>query len=203
LTTLPIGKAYKLWLVATNYFGESTPSATYTFTTKAGYNSLPPIIWLNESANQGFFTGYSFHYADFIYEVRYGTDLNKKQQWKTISSSTFGMIQVPNLINGTNYYYQIRRMSAFNSNASEWSEVKSIIPNEGHQSGSPIIHGFVQIGNELVISCTPSHNAKGFKVVCKTMKGSKEFLINESVPTLINLIEIGSDKVIDVKMEPL
>ena len=197
LTTLPIGKEYKIWVVATNSFGESSPSPTYSFSTKAGYSSLPPIIWLSESANQGFFTGYSFHYSDFIYEVRFGTDLNEKQQWKIISSGTFGLMQVPNLVNGTNYYYQIRRKSAFNSNASEWSEVKSVIPNEGHQSGSPIIHGFVQIGNEIVISCTPSHNAKGFKVVCKTNKGNKEILINESVPTLINLTDI-IDKVDDV-----
>lgn len=58
------------------------------------------------------------------------------------------------------------------------------------------------IGTELVISYTPFHNAKGFKVFCKPMKGSKEFLINLSMPTFINLTEIGNEKVLEVKMVP-
>ncbi len=203
VTGLPLGKECKVWAVATNSFGESAPTVTYSFTTKAGYNALPPVIWLNEASNNGFFTGYSFHYSDNQYVIRYGTNLNEKDKWNTLTSGTFGMMQVPNLTNGTTYYYQLKRESAFNSNASEWSEVKTITPNEGHQSGYSIIHGFVQVGNELLISCTPSHNAKGFKATCKTASGTKEFIINQSVPTLITLSLNSTEKVIEVKLEAL
>jgi hypothetical protein len=203
ITGLPLGKECKVWAVAINSYGESTPSDAYSFTTKAGYNALPPVIWLSEASNKGFFTGYSFHYSDNQYVIRYGTNLTDKDNWKTITSGTFGIMQVPNLTNGTTYYYQLKRESAFNSNASEWSEVKTITPNEGHQSGNAIIHGYVQVGNELLISCTPSHNAKGFKVTCKTASRNNEFIINQSVPTLITLSLNDTETVIDLRMEAL
>jgi len=186
VTGLSMGKQYNIWVTGINDFGESTPSTIYQFTPTAGYQNLPPIIWQSEPANKSFFVGYSYHYTDVQYDIRYGTSLANKAQWKTIVTNNFGMMRVPNLINNQTYYYQIGRRPAFTNTISEWSEMKTIMPNKLHQYGMPIIHGFKQLDKQVIVFLSPSKNATGYQITCNTDKGKEVFIINKS------LVEIAS-----------
>lgn len=186
LINLPIGKKITCWVVAVNGCGKSAPSKKMEFQTTAGYTSLPPIIWQSEPSDKGFYVGYSCHYSDNQYELRYSLDKDTKS-WNSITTGNFGMLEVPNLNNHKTYYYQLRRFGAYNNTASLWSEMKTVIPNPNHQYGNIQLHGYVQQKNELIISVTSSTNAKGIIVTCTNSLGETRFVINQSVVELIHL----------------
>jgi len=202
--SLSIGKKYKFWLVAKNTFGETKLADTILHAPKAGFQTLPPVIWLSEPADKGFFVGYSYHFADNFYEIRYTNNLNNENNWKYIVTNTFGLMQVPNLKNGVTYYYQIRKRSAFYAAPNHWSELKTITPNTNHQYGKVTVHGFFQNQNNLFISLTPSKNASSFNIICTTEDGKQhEYQYNAAAVELIQISLIDSQKVVSVLVKPM
>lgn len=187
ITNLPIGKKITCWVVGVNSNGNSAPSQIMEFQTSAGYTNLPPIIWQSEPSDKGFHVGYSYHYSDNQYEIRYGVNKQDTKTWSNITTGNFGMIEVPNLNNLITYYYQMRRFGAYNNTASLWSEMYSVRPNPNHAYDTIQLHGYVQQKKELLISVTPSMNAKGFAVTCTTSLGKTKFIVNQSVVELIHL----------------
>ena len=196
ITNLVMGKTYEFWVVAKNGFGESARSEIKTYTPKPGYMLLPPIIWLSEPGDHSFFVGYSFYWSDASYEVRYGTDLTKKENWKTNRTTNFSMIQVPKLENGKTYYYQLRKLSLYYGSVNEWSEIKQVIPNAGHQFGTISIQGFKQTANELVVSFSGAKNAKGYNIICNVKNKNKAYYVNQSISGLTKLI-LEDDSVVE------
>ncbi len=196
ITNLVMGKTYEFWVVAKNGFGESARSEIKTYTPKPGYMLLPPVIWLSEPGNHSFFVGYSFYWSDASYEVRYGTDLTKKENWKTNRTTNFSMIQVPKLENGKTYYYQLRKLSLYYGSVNEWSEIKQVIPNKGHQFGSISIQGFKQTANELVVSFSGAKNATGYNIICHMNNKKKAYYVNQSISGLTKII-LDDDSVVE------
>jgi beta-galactosidase len=129
-------KDYKVWVVGKNDLGEGPASDIKQFMPHAGYAILPPVIWLAEAGDNCFFVAPSFQLSDVQYEVRFGTSLLNKNQWRTVTSSAFGMFRVGNLTNGTKYFFQIRKRSGYNAIMSEWSEVKEVVPGSRHYQKS-------------------------------------------------------------------
>lgn len=187
VTGLSLGKKYDIWVTGINDFGESKSSTIYQFTPIAGYQNLPPIIWQSEPADKSFFVGYSYHYTDVQYDVRYGTSLTNMAQWKTVATNNFGMMQVPNLTNNQTYYYQIGRRTTFTNAISEWSEIKTIVPNKLHQYGKAVVRGFKQLDKQLIVFLSPSKNATGYQIICNTDKGKEVFTINQSLAEVLSI----------------
>ena len=196
ITNLVMGKTYEFWVVAKNGFGESVRSEIKTYTPTPGYMLLPPVIWLSEPGNHSFFVGYSFYWSDASYEVRYGTDLTKKENWKTNRTTNFSMIQVPKLENGKTYYYQLRKLSLYYGSVNEWSEIKQVVPNAGHQFGHVSIQGFKQTGNELLISFSGAKNATGYNIICNVKNKKKAYYVNQSISGLTKII-LEDDSVVE------
>ncbi len=203
LTSLSLGKKYEIWVTGINAIGESKPSAIYHFTPTAGYKNLPPIIWQSEPANKSFFVGYSYHYTDVQYDIRYGTSLANRAHWNVIASNNFGMMQVPNLTNNQTYYYQIGRRPAFTNTISEWSEIKTIVPNKSHQYGKAIVHGFKQLNKQVIVFLSPSKNATSYQIICNTDKGKEVFIINQSVVEIVSLTLNTSNTVTSIDINPI
>ncbi|MFM2233415.1 MAG: hypothetical protein RJB31_2116, partial [Bacteroidota bacterium] len=126
LTNLPLDKTCEVWVVGKNALGEGVPSEIKSFQPQAGYDILPPVIWLSEAGENSFFVAPSFQLSDIQYQVRYGTSLNTVTTWKSVTSSNFGMFRVGELTNGIKYYYQIRKRSGYNATYSVWSEVMEV-----------------------------------------------------------------------------
>lgn len=195
ITNLPLNKKCNIWVTGVNDFGESLPSENKEFVTSAGYPVLPPVIWQSEPIDHGFSTGYSFHYTDGSYKFRVGDNIADTSNWKITTTGTFGMASVIGLKNGKKYYYQLSRQSGFNASGNCWSEVKEVVPNENHQYDSVILHGFVQKNNQLVVSITPSKNAIGYVVNCKTNHGTSSYFVHSSDISLFR-IELSPDTVV-------
>ncbi len=203
LTGLSVDKKYEVWVVAKNGYGISQPSKKQYFTPVAGYLSLPPIVWLTEPGNHSFFVGYSFFYTDSQYEVRYRKDTSHLVSWDMIRSNNFSLLQVPNLDNGKQYFFQIRKLSAFSSTQNQWSELYAVTPNKWHQSGTPNLLGWVQKGSELLLSVKPAQNANGYKITFKVGSIYKSVFLNQSDFSLINIRLDNDTTVKDLTIETI
>lgn len=203
ITGLSLDKTYEVWVVAKNGYGLSQPSEKQYFTPVAGYLSLPPVIWLSEPGDKSFFVGYSFYYSDSQYEVRYGTDTSHLESWNMIRTNNFSLLQVPDLVNGKQYFYQIRKLTAFSATQNQWSEMYAVIPNEWHQSGKPNLLGWIQKGSELLLSVKPAQNANGYKITYKVAGVAKSFFLNQSDFSLINIQLYNNAPVKDLTIDTI
>ncbi|MFH5884502.1 glycoside hydrolase family 2 TIM barrel-domain containing protein [Halalkalibaculum sp. DA3122] len=115
---------YRVKLIAINNAGESKP--TEIIDIQLDEDELPPIIRDTTPADESFFVGYSVDRIDYMYEVKYGT--SPGNYTNTIGLRNVGVLQVPNLENGTTYYYKIRNRKQWGF-ASEWSHEVSVTPD--------------------------------------------------------------------------
>jgi hypothetical protein len=159
ITDLEYGKAYDLRLTAVNSAGESNPSPIVSVETDE--DELPPIIWANEASDKGFFVGYSVENTDYLYEVEYGTEPGTYDH--QIGLRNVGVLEVPGLINGTEYFYRLRVRKQWGF-ASEWSQELSIRPDGGLPPEAPEVKGVVQHGKDVVVCLQPSKKATGYKL---------------------------------------
>lgn len=203
ISGLTFGKTYKIWVVAQNSYGDSKPSEVVTYVPKAGYVILPPVVWLSEPTNNGFFVGYGYHYTDQQYDVRYGLASQPETTWKEMSTNNFALMKVDGLKNGQKYAYQIRRRPAFIAAPSQWSERLELIPNKAHFYGKAILHGYRQFNQELLLSISPAHNAIGYQVTTVTASGKSVYRINQSIPTCYMLPLNNADKITSVSVEAI
>lgn len=203
IDNLIIGKTYEIWLTAKNDFGESLASELIQFTPEAGFVGLPPIVWQTQPSSESFFTGYSYFYSDVHYKIRYGTSMDNPDSWKMITTNNFGMAKVPNLTNGTQYYYQISRSPVLASSIDQWSETIMVKPSNLEFKQDVIIHGFTKQDDKLLVSYTPQKNAIAYQLVCKTNKGNISYKINKAYVSFSILQLPKNIEVTDVKLQAI
>jgi hypothetical protein len=202
VNNLEAGKAYQFAVVGINSAGEGEVSEIKTVTPTDGFASLPPVIWLTEPCDKGFFVGMSYQYDDVLYQIRYGSPLSDPSVWKQLQVSNFGMFNVSNLQNGQKIAYQIRRITHFGANPSEWSEVREIIPNPYALTGKAKISGFVQKDNEAVISVSSAKNASAYRLTFMQNGVKKERFISQTDFEYL-VLDVGKDRVSNVSIEAL
>ena len=122
ISGLTIGSTYRIWLTGVNERGQGPATDTLTFTSRAGYTGLPPVIWQVEGADGRLFLAPSYQPQDQQYELRSALASDTIKKWRHITSTNFGMISMPGLQNGRRYVVQVRRRTGYNSNWSVWSE---------------------------------------------------------------------------------
>lgn len=154
---LEYDQEYQFALVAVNGKGESVPSAIQKARTDE--DELPPIIWETVAADQAFFIGYTVGRRDYLYEIQYGTQTG--QYSHQISLRNVGVCQVPNLENGTTYYYRLRRRMQWGF-ASEWSDERSITPGNPSSEEKSMTVGLIRQGTEAMLLFDPVKRSTGY-----------------------------------------
>lgn len=117
------GKIYKVQLVATNSFGESTSDIQSE--TMSGFGKLPPVIKAVKAFQNGISIGYSSEKSEYLYKVQYSTTPDFSSDTHIIQTITKGACYIPGLNPGIKYYI---RMSVYGQYElqSPWSEVWSV-----------------------------------------------------------------------------
>lgn len=202
LSSLEAGKTYQIAVVGINDVGEGTLSEVKTVAIKNGYTALPPVIWLTEPCDKGFFVGMSYQYDDVLYQIRYGSPTAPPSVWKQLQVSNFGMFNVSNLQNGQKIAYQIRRLMQFNMNPSEWSEVKEVTPNPSALTGKAKINVFFQKDNEAVVSVSTAKNASAYRLSFMQNGVKKERLISQTDFEYV-IMDVGKDSISNISIEAL
>ncbi len=203
LTNLEAGKTYQIAVLGINSIGESALSEIKTVTIKNGFSALPPVIWLTESCDKGFFVGMSYQYDDVVYQIRYGSPTAPRSTWKQLQVSNFGMCHVPNLKNGQKIAYQIRRLMQFNVNPSEWSEEREVTPNPFALTGNAKINGFFQKENEAVLSVSTAKNASAYRLSFTQNGAKKERFISQTDFDYLILKDLEAGAISDLAIEAL
>jgi beta-galactosidase len=201
LNNLNINKQYTIWLTALNNKGESSPSEAVDFIPKAGYIGLPPVIWQSQPAYKSFNVGYSYHFSDSKYLIRYGTSLTNKDLWKVLGTTNMGMLHVPDLDNNQKYFYQISKNTGFSASDNQWSEMKNVTPTEGSWEQPVKLYGYKQQNNKLLISVEQIKGAVNYTITCKTNNKPSYYYVNQSAVQQI-IIDINpKDNISDVSVK--
>ncbi len=203
LTNLEGNKTYQIAVFGINSVGESALSEIKTITIKNGYSALPPVIWLTEPCDKGFFVGMSYQYDDVLYQIRYGSPTSPPSTWQQLQVSNFGMCHVPNLQNGQKVAYQIRRLMQFNVNPSEWSEVKEVTPSPFALTGKAKINGFYQKGNEAILSVSTAKNASAYRLSFTQNGVRKERFISQTDFDYLILKDLEAGAIADLEIKAL
>jgi hypothetical protein len=84
-----------------------------------------------------------------------------------VQSSTKGVLFVPNLINGQQYYFRMKAIK-HNNFHSDWSEVYSIVPDGNQLPQQPILEGVLVNNTTALISFKPVKKAIGYVIYYRT-----------------------------------
>lgn len=125
---LVANRKYQIGLVAINGFGESEPQWVDSVSTKP--NELPPVILYTQSAENGWYIGYSATTKDYLYQVRYRREGEDYQDSAIRQFSMPGVGKVEFVPPGK-YRFQMRRLLEWGF-ASEWSPEVSITTGESN-----------------------------------------------------------------------
>lgn len=175
-----MGNTYKIQLIAVNSAGESVPSTPVSVSTSE--RELPPIIWNTESADKGFFIGYSVYEGDYLYQVQYGTTSGEYENFHTIQLRTAGVCHVPGLTNGQTYYFRMRRLMQWGF-ASDWTHELAVTP--GNAAKAPRKLGVLKNGKEALLIFQPVKKAIGYRVKYTDKKSGQIGLLD------VNAAQIG------------
>lgn len=159
LTSLPYDESCNISLVGMNGKGVSEVSIPINIVSTNDAENLPPVIWGYETYRNGLKIGIGYIFTDTYYEVRYGTSLANRDDWKKRTIRNFGILDIDNLQNGQKYYVQIRSANQWNVHRSLWSETIEVVINERPLQGSAKINGIFRSANETIVSITPVKNA--------------------------------------------
>ena len=162
------GVNYKIQLIATNSFGETTSDI---IDLKPDKDELPPIIRSTFPSDNSFFIGYSVDKSDYLFDIKYGTKPN--QYDKMITLRNVGVCQVPNVENGQTYYYKLRRRVQWGF-ASEWSHEVKVIPDGGLPPKSPQVKGLIRKGNTAIVIIKPVSKVIGYNIRVEEKNGSEK-----------------------------
>jgi beta-galactosidase len=189
---LEAGKSYRFRVAGLNGLGEGTPSETVSATPAA--KLLPPVIRAVEPADSSFFIGHGYRNYDYLYEIRYGTQPDNPEQWKSLKVTTRGLTRIPHLTNGQTYYVQMRR-TVQQYVESEWSEVYAVRPNGQQPPEMPAVSGVLRNGNAAIIAFRPVPQASGY--VLRYGEGTQEKTLTFNGSHLqylrVNGLEAGKD----------
>jgi beta-galactosidase len=153
------GQTYQFQLLGLNPLGEGEPSQTVKASPAA--DLLPPVIWAVEAADSSFFIGHGYENFDYLYTVRYGTDLKNPERWQTQQATTKGVTRIPNLPNGQPVFFQLKR-TVQQYVESNWSEVRTVTPDGQQPPPVPVVNGVYRNGREAIVSFQPVPKATGY-----------------------------------------
>ncbi len=156
---LPFNTTYQVALVAVNAFGESKPGAIKTVTVDPGY--APPLVYYTEAADKGFFVGYHTEADDYVFRIRYSLKKGDSADAKTIQTNAKGVLFVPGLENGKEYFFRMSRIKD-NNYATGWTEEFSVTPDGGVVAPKPVVQGVIRSGTEAVIVFEPVKKAVSY-----------------------------------------
>jgi beta-galactosidase len=158
---LPFHQSYQVALVAVNAFGESKVGETKTAVVDPGY--APPLVYYTEPADKGFFVGYNTDNDDYVFKIQYTLSKGDYSNAKTIQTNAKGVLFVPGLENGKQYFFRMSRIKD-NNYTTGWSEEQSITPDGNQVPVKPVIQGLIRSGNEAIIVFEPVKKAIGYSV---------------------------------------
>ncbi|HZG24091.1 MAG TPA: glycoside hydrolase family 2 TIM barrel-domain containing protein, partial [Chitinophagaceae bacterium] len=164
LPGLAFNDSFQVSAVAINTVGES---ASPVQTVQVGTGSAPTLIYYTEPADKGFFVGYVSSPEDYLYKVQYSTVAGSFENASLIQSGTKGVLFVPGLENGRQYFFRVRTVK-HNMYEGPWSETRSVIPDGGMKPPVPLLQGVVFDGNEAVIFFKPVKKSTGYLLQFRT-----------------------------------
>ncbi|HTE25533.1 sugar-binding domain-containing protein [Flavitalea sp.] len=159
ISKLSFNQSYQVALVAVTSFGESKLGETKNIRVDPGY--APPLVYYTEAADKGFFVGYSTDNDDYVFKIQYTLNKGDYANAKTIQTSAKGVLFVPGLENGKQYFFRMSRIKD-NNYTTGWSEEQSITPDGNQAPVKPVIQGLIRAGNEAIIVFEPVKKAIGY-----------------------------------------
>jgi len=150
-------REYKFKLIAINGAGETESDIQ---TVRTDVDELPPIVWATVSCDNSFFVGYSVDPTDYLYEVKYGKEPGLYT--KNIRVQTKGALQIPDLENGSTYYYRMRRRMQWGF-ASEWTDEIAVATGKELNKGGLNSFGLLK-EHCLFVVFDPVEKAIGYQV---------------------------------------
>ncbi len=161
ISKLPFGATYQVAVVGTNAAGEG--EVTDAKSVVVGTDYAPPLIYYTEPADGGFYVGYTTELDDFAFRIQYTTTKGEYANAKTIQTSTKGVLFVPGLLNGKQYYFRMSRIKD-NSYVTGWSEEHSIIPDGKQLPAKPKVLGVIRNNTEAIVIFEPVRKAVGYSI---------------------------------------
>lgn len=156
---------YEFAVKAINGAGHGEPSPIATARTSE--EDIPPVIWRTEPSDESFFIGFSVEDTDYLYEVALGKHPGEYSD--TLIIRNRGVLKIPNLENGTTYYYRLRRRMQWGF-PSQWTHEIAVTPDGGKATQAPEIRGVISRGDEKIMIYEPVHKATGY--ILKTPGGT-------------------------------
>lgn len=158
---LAYGKPYQIELIAMNGAGE-TVSAPQTISVSYDYYT-PPIIRYDEPADGGFYVGYATKDDDYLFRLECSETPDDWRNAVVVQTTNPGSLFVGGLQNGKRYYYRLRRMHDAYV-LSDWTGVRSLVPDGGQRPATPVLQGVLQTGSEALICFDPVKKATGYRL---------------------------------------
>jgi beta-galactosidase len=187
---LPFNQSYQVALVAMNHKGEGEVGETKKILIGTEY--APPLIYYTEPADKGFFVGYTTENDDYVFKVQYTTAKGDYSKAKVIQASTKGVMYVPGLDNGKEYYFRMCRIKD-NNYQTGWSEEHRVVPDGQQLPVMPLLQGVIRNKNEAILVFEPVKKAIGYTIQYRA-KGSGEWTTVKINAAQINHVRISGIK---------
>lgn len=161
----------------------------------------PPLIYYTEPADRGFYVGYVTENDDYVFRIQYTTKAGDYTNAPTIQSSTKGVMFVPDLVNGKQYYFRMSRIKD-NNYRTGWSEEHTVIPDGQQLPAKPNLKGVVRSNNEAILVFEPVRKAIGYTVQHR-VKGSgewKTFKVNAAEINHFRITDLNTNETYEFRM---
>lgn len=168
---LPFGATYQVAVVGVNASGESEVGETKRVV--VGFDYPAPLIYYSEPADKGFYVGYTTELDDYAFRIQYTTTKGDYSNAATIQTSTKGILFVPGLVNGKQYFFRMSRVK-HNSYITGWSEEHNVTPDGQQLPAKPKLQGVIRNSNEAVVIFEPVKKAIGYTIQYR-IKNSAEW----------------------------
>ena len=191
---LPFNETYQVAVAGVNAAGEGNVSEVRKVKVETGF--APPIIYFTEPADKGFYVGYTTDKDDYVFRIQYTTKAGDYANAPTIQTSTKGVLFVPGLTNGKQYYFRMSRIKD-NNYRTDWSEEHIVIPDGQQLPSRPNFQGVIRNNDEAVMVFNPVKKAIGYTVQFR-LKNSGEWRTIKINAAEINHIKITALNTSDV-----
>ena len=158
---LPFGATYQVAIVGINSAGDGDASEVKKVA--VGLDYPPPLIYYTEPADGGFYVGYTTELDDFAFRIQYTTRSGDYTNATTIQASTKGILFVPGLENGRQYFFRMSRIK-YNSYATGWSEEHRVVPDGNQAPPVPAVLGAIRNNSEVIMVFEPIRKAIGYLI---------------------------------------
>jgi beta-galactosidase len=170
VSNLAFGDTYQVAITAVNSFGESEPANKTNVEIETDYP--PPFITYTEAADKGFYVGYPTDQEDYLFQLQYTTIKGNYSTAPILQTDNKGVLFVPGLMNGKQYYFRMRRIKD-NNYLTGWSEEHGIIPDGQQMPAKPNLQGVIRNNNEAILIFEPVKKAVGYTVNYRTQNAAE------------------------------